>query len=43
MRGWQLVVLVAAALVGLALAGRLTAPPDRPAGGLAGGRPRPLL
>jgi hypothetical protein len=27
MRGWQLVLLVAAALVGLALAGRLTAPP----------------
>ena len=27
MRGWQLVLLVAAVLVGLALAGRLTAPP----------------
>jgi hypothetical protein len=27
MRGWQLVLLVAAALVGLALAGRFTAPP----------------
>jgi hypothetical protein len=27
MRGWQLVLLVTAALVGLALAGRLTAPP----------------
>src|SRR4029450_11778889 len=27
MRGWQLALLVAAVLVGLALAGRLTAPP----------------
>ncbi|HEV2920487.1 MAG TPA: hypothetical protein VG673_14760, partial [Actinomycetota bacterium] len=33
MRGWQLVLLVAAVLVGLTLAGRLTAPPPaaRPA------------
>jgi hypothetical protein len=30
MRGWQLVLLVAGVLVGLALAGRLTAPPPTP-------------